>query len=230
MDIIKYNNKDFKIHFEGNNKFPPFQNDHFMMSMMLKELESSDIFIETGSYLGNTIYFVGVNFPRLKCYTCELQQNFFEIAQRKLKNLYNVTCMNIKSPDALYKITGDYGIEIFNKKVCFWLDAHWVLTPLNDEIKYITENYKNYTIYIDDFTVPWNENFKNDGFTIEGIKPFIANKNNIGCYMPNYPDTSPECNVATSWTESGPPVGYCILTTDTSTYDKIPLIKKFDLN
>lgn len=117
---------------------------------------------------GNTIYFVGANFENLKCYTCESEQKYFNITHKKVKDMLNVTAMFVKSPDALYKISED--INIFNKKVCFWLDAHWKTEPLNQEIKYITEKFKHYTIYIDDFVIPWNKNFTNDGFTIEKIK------------------------------------------------------------
>lgn len=225
MSTIKYNSKDYKVFCENNKQCTPFHNDLFMMSIILNDLDKSDIFIETGSFLGNTIYFVGANFENLKCYTCELQQKYFNITQKKVKDMLNVTAMFVKSPDALYKISED--IDIFNKKVCFWLDAHWKTDPLNEEIKYITENFKNYTIYIDDFVIPWNKNFTNDGFTIEKIKPFIANKNKISCYMPNYSHTLPECNNINNCGLQ--PCGYCILTTDMVNYDNISLLKKVDL-
>ena len=85
MSIIKYNNKDYKVFCENNKQCTPFHNDLFMMSIILNDLDKSDIFIETGSFLGNTIYFVDANFENLKCYTCELQQKYFNITQKKLK-------------------------------------------------------------------------------------------------------------------------------------------------
>ena len=43
---------------------------------MFKTIE---VFIETGSFMGKTIYFVGKNFKK-KCYSCEVNKDSYDIA------------------------------------------------------------------------------------------------------------------------------------------------------
>ena len=197
MNEIIYNNKSFIIYQsdkynEGKAK-PPFHNDKKMIRVVLEILNNSDIFIETGSFMGKTIFFVGKNFPTLNCYSCEINKNSYNIAYEEVKTLSNVKLDLSPSPTALYNIQLKYDKDIFSKKVCFWLDAHWKTDPLYDEIKYITTNFKQFVIFIDDFTIPWDNGFWTDGYNIEKIKPFIINKEQLKFYMPNYPSTDECC-------------------------------------
>jgi len=197
MNEIIYNNKSFIIYQsdkynEGKAK-PPFHNDKKMIRVVLEILNNSDIFIETGSFMGKTIFFVGKNFPTLNCYSCEINKNSYNIAYEEVKTLSNVKLDLSPSPTALYNIQLKYDKDIFSKKVCFWLDAHWKTDPLYDEIKYITTNFKQFVIFIDDFTIPWDNGFWTDGYNIEKIKPFIINKEQLKFYMPNYPSTDDCC-------------------------------------
>ena len=81
MNEIIYNNKSFIIY--QSNKYnegkakPPFHNDKKMIKVILEILDNSDIFIETGSFMGKTIFFVGKNFPKLNCYSCEISKNSY---------------------------------------------------------------------------------------------------------------------------------------------------------
>ena len=143
--------------------------------------------------MGKTIFFVGKNFPKLNCYSCEINKNSYNIAYEEVKTLSNVKLDLSPSPTALYNIQLNYDKDLFSKKVCFWLDAHWKTNPLYDEIKYITTNFKNFCIFIDDFTIPWDNGFWTDGYNIEKIKPFIMNKEQLKFYMPNYPSTDECC-------------------------------------
>jgi len=197
MNEIIYNNKSFIIYQsdkynEGKAK-PPFHNDKKMIRVVLEILNNSDIFIETGSFMGKTIFFVGKNFPTLNCYSCEINKNSYNIAYEEVKTLSNVKLDLSPSPTALYNIQLKYDKDIFSKKVCFWLDAHWKTDPLYDEIKYITTNFKQFVIFIDDFTIPWDNGFWTDGYNIEKIKPFIINKEQLKFYMPNYSSTDDCC-------------------------------------
>lgn len=183
---------------------PPFHDDKKMMEIILHQLEHNiDVFIETGSYMGKTIYFVGKNFPNIKCYSCEVNKNFYSIAQEQINNLPNVSLVLKPSPKALYDII-KYDNQLFNKKCLFWLDAHWGSNPIYEEIAYITTNFKNFCIIIDDFTVPDDKGFHSDGYNFDLIKPHIKNIKNIHIYYPNYPSTDNCCK--------NNPVGYIILT------------------
>jgi hypothetical protein len=183
---------------------PPFHDDKKMMEIILYQLENHiEVFIETGSYMGKTIYFVGKNFPNIKCYSCEVNKNFYAIAHEQISDLPNVNLALKPSPHALYDIA-KYENELFNKTCLFWLDAHWGSTPLYDEISYITEKFNKYCIIIDDFTVPNDKGFHTDGFNFDLIKPYIKNMDNVHIYMPSYASSDDCC--------SNNPVGYIILT------------------
>lgn len=208
MNSIVYNNKNYIIY--QSNKYnngkpkPPFHDDKKMVTIILDILNQSDVFVETGSYMGKTIYFVGKNFPKLSCYSCEIDKNSFNIAHEQVKNLENVKLDFKPSPIALYNIKNQYDSDIYNKKVCFWLDAHWHTDPLYDEIKYITTNFKNFCIFIDDFTIPYDNGFHTDGYDIEKITPYIMNKETLKFYMPNYLSSDECCKHN--------PCGYIIIT------------------
>ena len=208
MFFLKYDNDVYHIYQSDkyNNKKPkpPFHNDKKMIKIMLNILNKSDAFIETGSFMGKTIFFVGKNFPKLKCYSCEINKNYFEIANEQVKDLSNVILDKIPSPQALYNIHLNYDKDIFSKAVVFWLDAHWGTTPLYDELKYITANFKKFCIFIDDFTVPGDKGFHTDGYDLEKIKPFIMNKEKLKIYFPNYSSNDECCREN--------PCGYIIIT------------------
>ena len=181
---------------------------------MINCLEKSEYFIETGLWLGYTSYFVAKNFSNINCYSCEINQEFFNIAKNNIGSIDNLKIELNKSPEALYDLNKHYGDLIFNKNVVFWIDAHWYMLPLNDEIYYITKNFKKFTIFIDDFLIPYDKSFTNDGdgFTLECILPYIQNKDSLKIYMPSYDSTHKDCNNINNC--SLPHVGYCIITTE----------------
>lgn len=224
---IIYNNCKYIPYICKENKIQtPFHNDIFMMTIILDILKKSDIFIETGVCMGYTLFFVAKNFPHLKCYSCEILDWCYDIANEYIKDLNNVKLDFVASPQALYNIKDKYDCNIFDKRVCFWLDAHGnSYEPLYDEISYITSNYNNFTIFIDDFAIPWDDRFTNDGYTIEKIKPLINNKEKLKFYMPAYSSYLPECNNCNN--VGCPPVGYIILTNqEINTFD---LLKEIDI-
>ena len=95
-------------------------------------------------------------------------------------------------------------IQFMKKKILFWLDAHWHTDPLYDEISYITTNFKNFIIIIDDFEIPYDKGFWTDGYNIDKITPYINNKVDLKFYMPNY-SSQDECCKKNA-------VGYIIIT------------------
>ena len=208
MNTIIYNNKNYTIYQSDkyNNKTPkpPFHDDKKMITIIIEILNNSNIFIETGSFIGKTIFFVGKNFPKLQCYSCEIDKKSFNIAYEQIKDLNNVKLDLIPSPIALYNIKTHYDNNIFDKITCFWLDAHWHTDPLFEEIKYITTNFKKFYIFVDDFTVPYDNGFHTDGYNIEKIKPYIMNKETLKFYMPNYLSSDACCKHN--------PCGYIVIT------------------
>lgn len=221
--FYRYNDKNYELMLDKQNNIyvTPFHNDLFMMKIMLNCLEKVEYFIETGLYLGYTSFFVAKNFKNIKCYSCENNEQYFNLAQNNIGKLDNLKIELNPSPYSLYQLNKIYDDTIFDKYNLFWIDAHWYdYCPLNNEIDYITQKYKKFTIFIDDFRIPYDSTFTNDGdnFTIEKIKPFIKNKENLKIYMPCYDSNHPDCNNINN--KSLPPVGYCIITNEPiETYD-----------
>ena len=64
MNNIVYNNKNYIIYqsskYNENKPKPPFHDDKKMLTIILEILNNSNVFIETGSYMGKTIFFVGM--------------------------------------------------------------------------------------------------------------------------------------------------------------------------
>lgn len=223
-NTINYGNKEYSLYqspnYKENQPLAPFHNDKKMMKVMLKILEEFNVFIETGSFMGKTIYFVGKNFPQLDCYSCELNKEYYNIAHEQVKDLNNVKLDIIPSPNAVYNIHKNYDNDIYDKKTCFWLDAHWHTVPLYDELKYITSNYKNFCIFVDDFTIPSDKGFWTDGYDVEKIKPHIMNSDQLKFYMPNYPSNDECCKENAT--------GYIVITNmKINTFDNL---KEIDIN
>ena len=211
---IKYFDKNYELVFDNstNSYKTPFHNDLFMMKIMINCLEKTEYFIETGLHLGYTSYFVDKNFSNINCYSCEINHHYFNIAKLNIGNLNNLKIELNKSPDSIYNLNKYYGNIIFDKYVVFWIDAHWDSNPLYDEIIYITQNFNKFTIFIDDFVIPYDNTFTNDGLTIESIIPNIKNKEKLKIYMPSYDSKHIDCNNCNNC--NYPPVGYCIITTE----------------
>ena len=99
-----------------NKKAYPFHNDKYMIEFILSFINNIEYFIETGSYYGKTSYFMAKNFKNIKCYSCEINENYYKIALEKLKDLENLTYELKPSPYFLYDLNQP---EIFQKKNIF---------------------------------------------------------------------------------------------------------------
>jgi hypothetical protein len=222
MNIREYEGKKYKIFSSPKykNGLPkePFHNDKKMLKIIIDILNNVEVFIETGTFMGKTLYFVGENFPNLQCYSCEINKKSYDIAYEQVKNISNIKLDLVPSPQALYNIKLKYDKDIYLKSVCFWLDAHWKTDPLYEEIKYITTNFKDFCIFIDDFTIPYDKGFWSDGYNIDKIKPFIMKKETLKFYMPNYSSKDECCDKN--------PVGYIIITNmNITTYNYLKELK-----
>ena len=139
-----------------------------------------DIFVETGTYLGEMVNAVKYNFKKI--YSIELSHELYENAREKFSKHKHILIVNGDSAEVLPEIL------IHVKEPClFWLDGHYSggntakgekETPIMEELKQICANPdKNHVILIDDareFTG------QNDYPTIESLRTFI------GARLPDY--------------------------------------------
>jgi hypothetical protein len=110
-----------------------------------------DTFVEGGTFKGGTAQDMSKLFN--KVYTIEKSEYMFNIANKNLKNIKNITMLKGDTREYLDSILKE------NDNILFWLDAHWSggktygeedECPLIEELNIIFKYHKNYVILIDD--------------------------------------------------------------------------------
>jgi len=182
-----------------------FHGDRYLETLALNCITKSEQFIETGTNVGSTLYYVLKHFPNLKAYSCEPDKAAYNFALSKVINFENIQLFNQLSPDMLYEVVKK-DRSILAKDTVFWLDAHgygyrW---PLKDEIAFITNNFRKGYIFIDDFKVPELDCFKWDEYngqvcSFEFIKDSIYKKLEFSLYYPSYTNKTSEHHPLTGW-------------------------------
>lgn len=121
----------------------------------LEKYGAGDTFVETGTYIGETVDMV-LSFKKYKTiHTIELNEGLYNDAVAKYKGNKRVTCWQGDSIDCLKTI-----VENLNAPATFWLDAHASGhlvggksggSPVLDELDIINSSpIKDHTIIIDD--------------------------------------------------------------------------------
>ena len=137
--------------YDGKTFCPQDMKRAFIKSTYLKRPEIRT-FIETGTYLGDTLEFVKNDFTTI--YSIELSEEYAKKATDRFKN-----------DSHIHIIKGDSVVELpkLQKEVqcpcIFWLDGHYSYgdtalaqkeTPIIEEVKSILESKENHIILIDD--------------------------------------------------------------------------------
>lgn len=125
-----------------------------LTSEYLEKYGNGDTFIETGTFLGDTVH-LALDCGFSKVHSCELNDEFYESAENTFANNPKVKIWHGDSVDCIPKM-----LEASNKPVTFWLDAHASGplaggrsggSPVLDELRLIKEDTRNdHTIFIDD--------------------------------------------------------------------------------
>jgi len=238
--LYQYFNEKYEVIRYNKSFFPPFHNDINMISLIIDKLKNTEHFIETGICHGFTSFFIAKNFQNINVYGCEANEKTFKTAIALIE--YNIGDINLlknlkielkKSPESLYGLEKIYGNEIYTKNTMFWLDAHnGSISPLFEELSFITKNFKNFIIIIDDFSNPLDNKFTNEGFNIKDCINFIYDyknrKDEINIYFPFYSDEKhyKNCNNINN-NNITISVGYCIITNEElKGYDFLMQIKQ----
>jgi len=118
----------------------------------LKLLHSTRVFVETGTFRGDTAEWAASAFDRV--ITIEGSKNYYESAATRLSSLKNVEILCGDSRTVLTQVLGMVGSE----PTLFWLDAHWMPgsygevgeCPIIEELNLIREMATDPIILIDD--------------------------------------------------------------------------------
>lgn len=169
-----------------------FHGDIYLQRLVQDIAERSEFFIETGTNVGSTLHYFARTNPGIKCFSCEPDAEAFGIACKNMVGIQNVHLYNQMSQDFMASVVEHCGKEIFDRPVIFWLDAHgWGFEwPLKYEIRFITENFRQAYIFIDDFKVPEHPEFEYDA-TENAVCSFDYVKDSFAAgkeYQIIYPD------------------------------------------
>lgn len=170
-----------------------FHGDYYLLSIIYNVVRQASVFIETGAAYGTSIAQIGRAFPEVTCYSCELDEQSFASALRRNRPYPNVTVENVESPAFLRQLV-DRLPELIKTKTVFWLDAHGneVACPLAEEMRFITANFTEAAIFIDDFEVPERPEFGFDSYpngpalTWDYIAPSLAPNRVYTIVRPRY--------------------------------------------
>jgi hypothetical protein len=122
------------------------------ITILLKEISNINLFIETGTFYGETTKWAAGIFKNVK--TIEFSENIFLNTKSTYSYLSNVEFIYGDSRKELRKI-----IENNNEPAIFWLDAHWCSMgtygesdqcPLLEELDIICSNNLDHIVLIDD--------------------------------------------------------------------------------
>jgi len=151
----------------------------------------NDVFIETGTFQGDTVYKIAnnnVHIPK-KIISLELSDVFVERCTNRFKNNDNINIIKANSSKDLLHIINDIDCPI-----TFWLDSHWsstdnvgcdefIVCPIIHELEQIKHHPINtHTIMVDDIRLMNKSIDKHKGFPIS-IEQII---NKIYEINPNY--------------------------------------------
>ena len=108
--------------------------------------------VETGTHMGDTTERLALMFPDIEVHTVEIDQTSYYKASARLSSFKNVRC-HLGSSD---KVLETLIPTLLNKKIFFYLDAHWwEYWPLKNELLVISKYlYNNSIIIVDDISIP----------------------------------------------------------------------------
>jgi hypothetical protein len=151
----------------------------------------SEVFLETGTFQGDTIDYVNNNdiCKPSKIISLELSDVFFAACTKRFENNERIHLYKGNSKYDLYDIIKD-----IPTKITFWLDSHWsgtpdvgcdpiTVCPVLEELEQIKNHHLNtHTIMIDDIRLMNNSDSKFIGFPVT-IDQIVAKLYEIN---PNY--------------------------------------------
>jgi hypothetical protein len=110
------------------------------------------LFVETGTYFGETAYWASQCFKEV--WTIEADEQIYQKAKKKYGDIKMIKFLLGDSKKVLKEI-----VEHLNHQTLFWLDSHWSgdetygvddECPLIEEIKAIVSSERSHFIFIDD--------------------------------------------------------------------------------
>jgi hypothetical protein len=171
--------------------YEPLHGDPVLQDIVDRLIQDCRIslFVETGTFVGDTSKYIALKHPDVLVLSCELNPRWLRMAKRFCEGIANIRFFQGQSANFLANVFE----TLESNNVLFWLDAHWgEYWPLVDDTKVIS-SLTSFAAIVDDFEVPGNQSFHYDSYG--GVKnglslhaPVLGRE----CLVPNY-DPSPSC-------------------------------------
>lgn len=158
----------------------PFPPPHAVKQLMIKDIQDKygyNIFIETGTYMGDMVEAQKKNFE--KVFSIELGKDLYERAVKRFENDKNVSILLGDSGDVL-----NFLIRKIDEPAIFWLDGHYSSgitakgaksCPIYEELSAIfSGKVLNHILLVDDARLFIGED---DYPTLNELTKFIKNHN-----------------------------------------------------
>jgi hypothetical protein len=131
----------------------------------LKAAFDPEVIVETGTFIGDTTGYLATT-TQTRIFTCEANRTFLSLAKSRLTGLPGIHFTLGDSRQFLRTLfAAELSAAGISQPVFFYLDAHWHEDlPLNDEIRIIGENLKEFVIMVDDFQVPGDPGYGWDNY------------------------------------------------------------------
>ena len=135
------------------------QSPRFIKLKILDTAENVDLWIETGTFMGETTFYLGKDLCQVVSF--EPSEELAEAAKQRFFAYPNIRIVNSQSEDRLDEILTDVSPAIDH--LAFWLDGHFSEgttyrgskeTPITSELETIAKHnssFKEITIFVDDF-------------------------------------------------------------------------------
>lgn len=174
-----YNQFFIREHQEWVQKGKPLPVSNLSKQEALREFQRKyevKILVETGTYLGDTLYSLSADFEQL--YSIELSEHYYRMAKKRFKKMPQIHLLQGDSGKVLKEL-----VPKLKSKALFWLDGHYSggLTakgdkecPVFEELNSIFASPFQHLIFIDDARLFVG---KNDYPTIQQMRDFVKQQN-----------------------------------------------------
>ena len=148
-------------------------------SVLLRNGINDSVWIETGTYLGDTTDFLARRSRHV--YSIEPESALFEKARVRFESFPNVSILNDISENALPAL-----LSSLNGNLCFWLDGHYSAgntfagpndTPLRQELDCIAQNLHRFdgvVVLIDDIRLCGKKHIYGEYPTLDELVAFAS--------------------------------------------------------
>lgn len=169
--------------------------DKYLLDLVDALSKQISIYMELGTYVGNTMCYLAKRYPNSIVYSCEAKKRHFDEAAKNLRKagIWNASLFHEKSSEFLRRahVSPQCTVFIYHDAHGFGIDP---LFPLEDDLKFSLGKFDKAIMVIDDYNIPDRPDFTCwERITWDLIREVLdLRRRTYTCVVPNYKEkTSP---------------------------------------